>query len=229
MRDEIATVVFPVLRHGIRLRQRLQSRHGDLLDWQREQKEILGLLQATPRGTAALADYLGDYHHGDARRSQDAAARYESFLGIRYALACWIDEIMIQRNLPWNDIWNENKIESQLYGGNLRAEKFWDQARRAQVRPSRDPLEVFYLCVVLGFRGELVDQPEKVQAWRDQVEVQLTDDHAWTPPPDQKIKPHVPALTGPRRKQRMLLVATITALVAIPLLILGFILLFNKN
>jgi type VI secretion system protein ImpK len=228
MRDEIADLVFPVFRQGLRLRRRLLSRQAAKLDWQREQKEILSLLQAVPKAPDALADYVGDHLHGGELRSGYSSSRYEHFLGIRYALACWIDEIMIQRDLPWNDIWNENKIEQQIYGDNLRAVYFWKQARRAEVQPSRDPLEVYYLCVVLGFRGELAEHPDKVATWRDQAEAQITEENAWTPPQERKVKPRVPLLTGSQRKQRMLLAATATALVFIPLAVFSLVAFFSQ-
>jgi len=217
MRDEIADVVFPVLRYGLRLRKRLLSGQAAKLDPQKERTHLLGLLQAQPNTPEARVDYSGDAGHTDSMRSRDGASAYDRYLGIRYALACWIDEIMIQRELPWSDFFNANSIEVELFGQRLRAVKFWDQVRRAQNRLARDPLEVFYLCVMLGFRGELPEWIKTIQTWREQVETQITGEDGFTPPPGQKVKPQVPPLNGAQRLQRMLLVATatITALVLI--------------
>ncbi len=52
-----------------------------------------------------------------------------------------------------------------LYGTNDRAWKFWEQARGAERQSGTDALEVCYLCVMLGFRGELRQRPEQLQTW----------------------------------------------------------------
>ena len=57
---------------------------------------------------------------------------------------------------PW---WNENKLETELYSTNDRAWKFYQQAKEAFTRRNRDPLEVYYVSVVLGFRGLYADDP----------------------------------------------------------------------
>ena len=82
------------------------------------------------------------------------------FLGMRYALACWLDEILIDAG--WRE-WDENKLESALYRTNIRYSNFWNQARLADAIPSAvEAQEVFLLCVLLGFRGEMGEQPEKL-------------------------------------------------------------------
>ena len=50
------------------------------------------------------------------------------FLGIRYALTCWLDEMLIEAG--WRE-WDENKLESALYRTNIRYGNFWQQARLA--------------------------------------------------------------------------------------------------
>ena len=51
-------------------------------------------------------------------------------------------------------------------------------------RPGADALEVFYLCVMLGFRGE-GPEGESIAAWRESVETQM----ARGKPPDWPEKP----------------------------------------
>src|SRR5437762_2895951 len=152
MRQEVADLVFPVLRAGILLRKRLGTRQAADMDMQREQETLKMLLNKRPPEQAAL-DFLGDQRFVDPRRSVDT--RGDAFLGIRYALACWLDEIIIQDDIPWKAPWNENKLEESdsLFRTNDRAWKFWEQAKLAAARSLRDAQEVFYLCVLLGFRG----------------------------------------------------------------------------
>ena len=90
-----------------------------------------------------------------------------------------------------------------------------------QARPTRDALEVFYLCVMLGFRGEMAGKPVELNAWRDAVEAQIMhgDDRAYTPPPGLKLTPNVPELKGASVMQQRFLLVTVLALLFIPLVV----------
>src|SRR5262249_4336606 len=147
----------PVLRYGVRLRGRVDR--NPRLDLRTEQGELRKLLRAEP----------------DARRWVDYGGDGHNFLGIRYALACWLDEIFCAHPSEWGDRWNNNKLETALYNTNERGWKFWEEARRAEERADKDALEGFYLCVILGFRGEMRGRPREVAEWRDRVEAQFED------------------------------------------------------
>jgi type VI secretion system protein ImpK len=71
----------------------------------------------------------------------------------KYALASWIDDLLI--STPWSgrDWWESNSLEFALFKSRDRATKFFIKAKEAAELPRRDALEVFYLCVVLGFHG----------------------------------------------------------------------------
>ncbi len=215
MHKEIADLVFPVLRKAIEIKEgvRTNERVWDFAD---SQKKLLALLQA-PVPDPLRQDFLGDQRAFDASIS---SARH-GFLGIRYALACWLDEIFIADS-AWKDQWNANKIETTLFGMNERAFEFWRQAQRAQSRPTRDALEVYYLCAMLGFRGEMIDRPADMLAWRESVEPQITqgEGREYTPPPGLNIAPNVRALKGAKAMQKWFMIATVIGLLFIPLVII---------
>ncbi len=154
MREEIAELVHPVVAYALDLRARLDR--GEKPDFGAEQAELRSRLKT----------------QNEAQRWPEYAGDGERFLGIRYALTCWVDEVLIDS--PWEREWNERKLEEQLYFTNDRAFRFWQQADVAQARSGTDALEVFYLCVMLGFRGEGPTQPQTLTGWRDAVEEQLT-------------------------------------------------------
>jgi type IV/VI secretion system ImpK/VasF family protein len=162
MRKEIADYVFPVLRAAIEYKEGLRTnesvwrfRFGEC------QKKMLALLLA-PVADPLRPDVLGDP---------------TGFLGIRYALACWLDDIFILDSV-WREQWNANKMEYALYKLNKRNNEFWEQAQRAQTRPTRDAIEVYYLCVMLGFRGKMHEKLVELSAWRDSVQTQITEPEA---------------------------------------------------
>lgn len=214
MRNELADLVFPLLRKALDIKEGLAA-SPQAWDFADSQKKLLALLQAAVP-EPLRQDMLGDQRAIDASVSTSRLG----FLGIRYALACWLDEIFIGDS-SWKDQWNDNKVETTLFGINERATEFWKQARRAESRPTRDALEVYFLCVMLGFRGELFDRPAELAAWRDSAENQITqgEDREYTPPPGLNVAPNVHPLKGTQGLQRWAMIATAVALAFIPLLI----------
>lgn len=214
MRDEIANLVHPVLTYGLRLRDRLEA--GEKPSLELEQAVLKGMLLSELEAQR-YSDFGGDVERDVARNDEEAAPL---FLGIRYALVCWLDELFILYS-PWEAAWNEHKLEAALYGTNDRAWKFWQQARLAESRPGGDALEAFYLCVMLGFRGELRESPEQLRLWTAAAQAQVTRNRAggWTPPPGIEPPTYVPPLRGRDKLQRMVLVSGMTLLVLIPIVV----------
>src|SRR5262249_21982997 len=110
---------------------------------------------------------------------------------------------------------------AQIYGTNDRAWKFWEQARRAETRPSADALEVFYLCAMLGFRGELGQDAAALTRWAEGSQARLSREHAtdWPSPPDLDSPTFVPPLRARDHFQRMLLICGMGLLLIIPLVV----------
>ena len=71
----------------------------------------------------------------------------------KYAMVSWVDEEL--KRAPWGGSkwWTENSLEFAYFRSNLAAEQFFIKANDAAQLNRRDALEVFYVCVILGFRG----------------------------------------------------------------------------
>jgi type VI secretion system protein ImpK len=180
MRQEIADLVYPVITYALSLKERLEL--GERPDLEMEQGALKGRLDAS-LDARRLVDYAGETSAGydQSLMTQVGGSRRDQFLGIRYALACWLDEVFIL-DPTWGAEWNERKFETTLFGTNLRATEFWNQARRAETRTTTDALEVYFLCVMLGFRGELRDRPDELQRWvsvtQNRINKALAKDYA---------------------------------------------------
>lgn len=98
----------------------------------------------------------------------------------KYALAAWVDDVLIEA--PWDgrDWWENNSLEFAYFKTRDRATEFFLKSKQAADLSRRDILEVFYVCVVLGFRGVyalsdavfLADQlqlPATIQGWADRT------------------------------------------------------------
>ena len=218
MQDNLAQLVHAVLRYGLDLQGRLQR--GEPADLDAEQALLKDKLLTDFEarrwiefGGEASADAAGST---TGRRSEPRGDRATQFLGIRYALVCWLDELFTP---AWNGKWNEQKLEVELYGSNDRAWRFWEQAKLARTRPTSDALEAFYLCVGLGFRGEIREQPEKLQAWMSHARLRLGNlrELAFADAAELEPPTRVPPLRGRAALSRMIMAGWLTMLAIVPL------------
>lgn len=220
MRDEIAALVNPVITQGLRLKERLER--GDNVDFYNEQSQLKGMLLGELEARR-IADYGGDMGSASVSgRGGGGGGRPrspDSFLGIRYILTCWLDEIFIIDS-PWESLWNERKIEESLYGTNDRAWMFWEQAQLAESRPGTDPLEVMYLCVMLGFRGDLRERPDQLRAWADAAGKRIAREQGreWPVPPEIDPPVNVPPLRGREKLHRMVLTVAVFTFGLVPII-----------
>jgi type VI secretion system protein ImpK len=217
MKEEIANVVHAVLAHGLGLRDRLLR--GEEPAFEAEQAALLGLLLGE-RESRRWPEYGGEDfapHAGSASELATAGP----FLGARYALVCWLDEMIIL-DTPWGQRWNENKLEVRLYSSNDRAWKFWDQARLAADRQGVDALGAYFLCVMLGFTGDHGEDTGQLAAWIATTRELLRRSRQgqWRAPPGMEPGTSVPPLRGRRALRRMLLAASVVLLAAVPVVAL---------
>lgn len=194
MRDDLANQVHDIIIHGLKLRDRIAS--GDRPHVGTEQAKFKGML-----GSSNSPAPWGS--ESDANASIGTVQTERSFLGMRYALTCWLDEVLIDAG--WRE-WDENKLESALYRTNIRYSNFWAQSRLAEATPSGiEAQEVFLLCVLLGFRGELGEQPEKLREWVSTTKSRVTRNLGKELPalPEKSPITDVPPLLGIEKYRKM--------------------------
>lgn len=219
MRSELAERVYPVLDYALALRRRLRQAEQASLGV--EQSVFLGLLGGTSE-ERAWVDYDGD---GTAALSRGAGPSSDHastvFLGARYAVVCWLDELFVL-DTPWSEHWNEHKLEVALYASNDRAWRFWSQAKLAASRGLVDALEVFYLCAMLGFRGDMRDHSEQLAEWFAVTHQQIrqAQSRRWNAPLDLLPPARVPALRGKRRLRHVLTAAGLSVFLLVPVVTL---------
>ncbi len=207
MRDDLAELVYPVLRQGLDLRARLAR--GERPSLAAEQAALKGLLGSPTQAPPWGADQPLPH--------QSVVGSRGIFLGIRYALTCWLDEVMVDS--PWGADWNEQKLEQALYHSNLRYEKFWEQAALAESLPGSDALEAFLLCVVLGFRGKYGEDLDRLRGWIENARTRLGKTQSGSPPtvPEGIMEAQVPILPWADRYHQMMKVVSIGLLILVPI------------
>jgi type VI secretion system protein ImpK len=212
MRPDLAQQTFAVLLHGLELRDRVRSGQRPAIGPEQAKcKSLLGASNApTPWGSATH----------DPQHSIATDRGGGEFLGIRYALTCWLDEMLIDAG--WRE-WDENKLESALYRTNVRYHNFWQQDRHAEaIAEAGDAKEAFLLCVLLGFRGQMGDDAAALKEWVSAAKGRVTR-HMGKEPPAPPEKPpvtDVPPLLGVKGYQGMTRWLLLGLVVAIPATVL---------
>jgi type VI secretion system protein ImpK len=225
MNEYYSEIVHPVLDYGLRLKSRVET--GEPIDLDYEQARLKDLLLSDEE-SLAIPEYGADQQIGvpaagskpaDHQPRADRQRILSNFLGVRYALTCWLDEIFTATE-QLERVWTENKLEGQLYGTNDRAWKFWEQAKLAQSRPGNGGLEAFYLCVCLGFRGKWRDQPEHIRSWCNQAKLRLGNVPELSFSLASETRPMDTArpLNGRKMLRRMVVTSWLGLLVIIPVL-----------
>ncbi|QDV23707.1 DotU family type IV/VI secretion system protein [Aureliella helgolandensis] len=224
MNDAFSNIVHPVIEYGLSLKSRIDA--GAELDLEYQQSRLRDLLLSEDE-SQLHAEFGSDQQPANLHTATDLSATpgrmTNRFWGVRYGLVCWLDELFT--NCPqWEQAWNENKLESQLYGTNDRAWKFWEQARLAQTRAGLSAFECFYLCASLGFRGELRDQPDKLRTWCQQAKLRLGSVSEIQFPYVTEVNhfDNAPPLRGATMFNRMAVSCWIATLVIIPLIAFAF-------
>ena len=94
----------------------------------------------------------------------------------KYGLAAFMDETVLNSPWPYKDRWADNPLQLDYFGTYLAGEIFFDKLEelRAAGGARPDLLEIYYLCLLLGFRGKYgVSGEEKLKVLVDQVGAEL--------------------------------------------------------
>lgn len=200
--------IYAVLDRGLDLKARLKEDFASLKIHQ-EQQTLRSLLQGIPD------------------RREPERQNQTAFLGLRYPLVCWLDEIFIMDS-DWSVAWNESKLEWAMFDQANRAFRFWEQQQLAEDRADLEAVEVFFLCVVLGFRGDLGTQPERLSEKVQSMARALGEKGSWSGPLQRTPRTAVPPLSGNERKQQMFLVAGISIIVFVFVVVFAAVLQFGR-
>jgi type VI protein secretion system component VasF len=78
-------------------------------------------------------------------------ARREELELAKRALIYWIDEVLTLADADWKDM----TLEFDYFAEKNRAWRFYEYGERQARNSSSDVIEIWYLCLVLGFEGDI--------------------------------------------------------------------------
>jgi type IV/VI secretion system ImpK/VasF family protein len=216
MHEAVARYVHAVFRRGLELAQR--SVDGGPIEVDREQAELEGLLFHEPADELA-SELVAIDRPADVAAPGRPARTKPAIEDIRYLLICWLDDLFILSS-SLADEWSESKLEVRLTGQNDRSAKFWVHVHEAERRHQINVLEVAYLCVALGFRGEMADDPERLAGWLEQTRRKIASNQPQPIPAALSWRSVAHPLYGLQRFRRMAFLAAVVALASIPIVTL---------
>jgi type VI secretion system protein ImpK len=150
MTDAFANLVAPIVRHVVDLLHDLESGEA-------------------PSPLPAVRDRLLRLLGEADQKATTAAALTHDYALAKYALVYWIDEVLTNSSWGQEQVWSKHILEFDLFRERERATRFYERAREAEALAGTDPLEVFFLCGVLGFRGKHVHDSTAFRAWAERA------------------------------------------------------------
>ncbi len=73
----------------------------------------------------------------------------------KFALAAFVDETVLSSNFNLKEEWEKNPLQLEYFGESLAGNKFFEKlaAMIKQVEVTADAVEIYYVCMLLGFKG----------------------------------------------------------------------------
>lgn len=109
------------------------------------------------------AKLLGDFE----RRAERYRFNHKIVQVSKFALASFIDETVLTNNFPLRDEWEKYPLQLEYFGEQLAGNKFFNKlkAMLKQIDKTADAVEIYYVCMLLGFKGRYgVYEQEKLLA-----------------------------------------------------------------
>ncbi len=105
---------------------------------------------------------LLDGFERSARRLDVSA---EDVYAAKYAFCAAVDETILSSDMPIRETWERSPLQLILFGDQLAGENFYTELEEVRRRgeASVQALEVFYMCLLIGFQGKyMLDGKEKL-------------------------------------------------------------------
>jgi type VI secretion system protein ImpK len=159
MQSEFAKAVDPIFAAALRLEAKIENRQSFVTA-----DERANLIRKIDEAEALLG-------------------QREEWKLSKYAICGWIDSKLIETTWQESGWWKDNCLEKKFFGTRDAHEEFFAKAIEAGSFPHKNALEVFYLSVVLGFRGFYANSdrsysrqmaqrlrvPDTIEAWCREV------------------------------------------------------------
>ena len=75
---------------------------------------------------------------------------------VKFALAAFVDETVLNTNSPLREEWEKFPLQLEYFGEHLAGVKFFEKLDELikSIKTEADVVEVYYLCMLLGYKGK---------------------------------------------------------------------------
>lgn len=138
---------------------------------------ILQLRSTNEYGNAAtLKSRVSDLFEKFEREGRTAGIDNEKVRLAKFALVAFLDETIISSSWTQKDEWLAEPMQIKLFDTFNAGEEFFEHLHQLRQRSSgnADILEVYYLCLALGFKGKYqLQSPENLRRVIDDLNLEL--------------------------------------------------------
>ena len=118
-----------------------------------------------PKDAAAFTAQVQQFLTEFERNAKKAGFNPDDVFDAKYAFCATVDEAILSSRLSIRDTWERRPLQLTLFGDQLAGEHFFDKLDAARNGGAHrlHALEVFQMCLLLGFKGRyLLEGPEKL-------------------------------------------------------------------
>ena len=140
---------------------------GDLVDLMYDGFYLMFMIRNRhPPGEAgAFRSGIREFLEEFDRQADRLGVEKEDVDAAKYAFCASIDELILSSRFSIRDAWERNPLQLAFFGDQLAGERFYEKLEglRAQGAPRLQSLEIFHLCLLMGFRGRyLLDGSDNI-------------------------------------------------------------------
>ena len=111
-----------------------------------------------PAENAEFANKMTQFLDDFGRGARKHGASPDDIDAAKYAFCAAVDEIILRSTFPIRDAWERRPLQLALFGEQLAGENFFHRLEAVRARGSAhlQALEVFHMCLLLGFQGRYI-------------------------------------------------------------------------
>jgi type VI secretion system protein ImpK len=157
----------PAVKPARHVTQSEATEASSLLDLMYDGFYLLFLLKAkhAPLDADVFRDRIKQFLTAFERGATRMRASTEDIYVCKYAFCATVDEAVLMSTFKVRDAWQRLPLQLQFFGEQLAGEHFFDklEALRREGATRVQALEVFHMCLLLGFQGKyLLEGTEKL-------------------------------------------------------------------
>lgn len=134
-----------------------QQRQASLVELMQQGFHMLSMLRhgSSPPPEEAFCAAVRSFLDEFERAAREQRANGDDIEAAKYAFCAALDETILASSFPLRGAWERRPLQLLLFGDQLAGEHFFDRLEQLRMQGgARLPaLQVFHLCLLLGFQG----------------------------------------------------------------------------